>query len=223
MSDPPDEHSCVEAPPSPEPVWIAVGGCVASGKSTLARGIARALGVPLFAADPTRSRLVRRWDASEGPEAARLHSLSPETAGEIYRELVARAAGQLRPDESVVLDGCFAGEPERKLAKEAAEARGARFHLVVCHADPAVIEARLDERDRSAGLPARSWTELAQALLDRWHPPDELALAEVSFVDTDVGEARSLACALAGLGFGPEARGADIAPGAASDARGAAP
>lgn len=179
------------------PWLIAVGGGVASGKSTLARGIASAIGAQRLEADQTRVELMRA-SATHGDSAA-LRAFSTAAADEVYEEMIARADPLLRAGQDVVLDGCFATRRQRDRARDVAAAAGARFHLLACLADRQIVEARLAERAQLASLAPDSWVRLFEALEARRESPGEVPAGERSEVRTDVAPARSVADALRAL------------------------
>jgi predicted kinase len=145
------------------PVLVAVGGLVASGKSTIARLVAERMVAPRVEADRAREHLV-------GDDAPRTLGASFEDV--VYRELVRRAEIVLASDRPVVLDACFPRRRQREMARRLAVARGWPFLFIECHVAPGVSQARLRERDRRGAQ--QGWQEIHAALARRWEPIDEL-------------------------------------------------
>lgn len=132
-----------------QPVVIATGGSVASGKSTLATALARRLAIPRVVADRVREALTAPHEVG----------WTPEFAAGVYAGLFERAAAVLASGRSVVLDACFPRAAHRREAASLAERHGA--HFVFLHCDPPrdVIAARLRRRDRRDG---GGWQALAR-------------------------------------------------------------
>ena len=159
---------------------VAVGGWIASGKSTVARAAAEAIGGELLVADALRARL-----AAEGTRAAQWPGFS-ET---LYPELLARAEALLATGRSVVLDGTFRTRARRADARALAARRGAGFLFVECRAPRALCRDRLSEREE-----ARGWLALFDHFVaHEWEPVTELAEAECLVLDTGCALADTLA------------------------------
>jgi hypothetical protein len=164
---------------------VVVAGWIASGKSTLARAAAEALGAELLVADELRAEL-----AAEGAEEAWLPGFS-ET---LYPELLARAEAELAAGRPVVLDGTFRSRAWRAEARALAERHGAELLFVECRAPREVCRERLALRGGAAR--AGGWVALFEHFVaHEWEPPDELPAGERLVLDT----ARPLADSLAEL------------------------
>ncbi len=132
---------------------ILCAGLPGTGKSTLAEGLGRALGCPVFAKDWLEAAL---WRSGVGREQG------SGWAG--YELLTALAESQLRLGQPAILD-CVAGrEALRRQWRALAEQFQAGFRPVeyVC-ADTALHQARLAGRQR--GIPG--WYELDWAEVER--------------------------------------------------------
>ena len=130
----------------PPPTLILCAGLPGTGKSTLADGLGRALGCPVFAKDWLEAAL---WRSGVGREQG------SGWAG--YELLSALAESQLRLAQSAILD-CVAGrEPLRRQWRGLAERYRAAFRPVECVcADVSLHQIRLAGRQR--GIPG--WYEL---------------------------------------------------------------
>lgn len=159
-----DDYAVLQEVPAParsERLVLAIGGLVATGKSTVAKLVARRLGAPRVVADRVRRRLLA---GAEGHELA----WAPELSERVYAGLLARAAEVLASGRSVVLDACFASEARRRQAAALAARHGARFVLAICDAPEEDIVARLRLRDVRDGA---DWEKLARDLEASWEPP----------------------------------------------------
>jgi len=157
------------------PVIVAVGGPVASGKSTLARELASRLGAEVLEADAVRDELAEDRRAATVHEAD-WHALGEGFAERVYAELLRRAEDALDGRRSTVLDACFPAERWRRRARAVARSRGARFLFVECRTPDAAVRARLAARDARAERPG--WQALHDALVARFEPVTELATDE---------------------------------------------
>ncbi len=135
------------------PRLILVGGLPGTGKSTLAEGLGRALGCPVFAKDWLEAAL---WRSGVGREQ------NSGWAG--YELLSTLAEGQLRLGQSALLD-CVAGrEVLRSRWRALAAQYGAAFRPIECVcADLTLHQSRLAGRQR--GIP--DWYELDWAEVER--------------------------------------------------------
>jgi predicted kinase len=149
---------------------IAVGGAVASGKSTVAKAIARRLAAPRVVADRVRDALLESGRANGVHEALWARSLAPDFAERVYAGMLRRAADVLGSGRPVVLDACFPAAQLRRDVTTLAERHGVPCVFVHCDPPAAAIEARLRERDARDGA-AGDWRALAAELAARWEPP----------------------------------------------------
>jgi len=172
---------------APPPLLLAVGGAVASGKSTAARWLAERLDADHLAADAVRADL---------QEHGRPGGWDPGAWRPVYRELLERAGAVLASGRSVVVDGSFRSREARAAARRLARERGARFRFLECRAGADAIRRRLAARERAEGH--AGWTEIAQGVDAAWEPPTELDPGERSVVDTG-GDRSQLGRRLEGL------------------------
>jgi len=155
-------------------VLVAVGGLVASGKSTLARELALKLGAEQIDADRVRESLLGgRW----------AHSFDPGLEEEVYAELLLRAEVVLDSGRPVVLDACFPLARYRIAARALAERHAQPFLFVECRVSEATTRERLAARDDRAGHPG--WEQIHRDLAAHWQPVRELKPGEHLVVETD--------------------------------------
>jgi hypothetical protein len=146
---------------------LAVGGLVASGKSTVAKYVGRRIGAPRVVADRVRRALLAAADAKGDHELA----WDPALGDRVYAGLFARAREVLASGRSVLLDACFPNAERRRAAAALAAQHGARFVFVCCTAPREDIAARLRLRDvRDATAPG-AWRKLAAEVEAGWEAP----------------------------------------------------
>ena len=182
---------------------VAVGGLVASGKSSVSRAVAEALGAERVEADGLRAALL---GVAGGDPAAHEslweRSAHPLTAEEVYGELLRRAERSLAAGRPVVLDACFPRESLRERARSMARRHGCRFLFVECRAGAATLRARLAER--SPGDGGAAWREIAAELAERWEPVGSLAPDEHLCLDTERPLEEAIAAVRAQLARRPD-------------------
>jgi predicted kinase len=129
---------------------VAIGGLSGTGKSTLAYGLAPALGVAP-GARVLRSDVIRKRLAGVAPEA-RLpnEAYLPHSARQVYDILGAGAAGALAAGHTVIADAVFSRPEERDLIAAAARAAGVPFTGLWLEAPTEVLEARVSARQGDA-------------------------------------------------------------------------
>lgn len=161
-------------------VLVAVGGGVASGKSTIAAQLARLLDAVHVGSDEISVEMPRKG----------LAAFSREREAAVYAELLRRADRGLAQGRCVVVDGCFALEDERRGARAVAVAHGAPFLFVECRASEAALRERLARRDADEDAPF--WQAVALDVASRWEPVEGLPDDEVEVVRTDASAERAL-------------------------------
>jgi hypothetical protein len=165
------------------PKVIAVGGGIASGKSTLAEAMGRELPAPVVDADRTRKHLAGVAPEHPLPESSWAGFYSPEFTEKVYGELFRRASAVLSSGRAVVLDASFRSRTERARAKRLALERGAPFLFVECQAPAELCRARLRERERSPSV-SDGRLQVFDDFARSFEPVTELDRSEHLAVDT---------------------------------------
>jgi len=156
---------------------IAVGGTIASGKTTLAEALARRAGLPRVSADATRKHLA---GLAHEQRAAPEHYGTEFTAA-TQAELLRRADVVLTAGRSALLDTTFARGELRSRARALARAHDVRFLMVECRVPEAVARARLAAR---TGGVSDAREDLLPVSLSRWEPVTGLSPGEHLVLDT---------------------------------------
>jgi predicted kinase len=163
---------------SPERSIIMVSGAPASGKSTIARGLAEILGYPLLSKDTIKESLFHSVGTHLGSNAGSEAELS---------RLLSRAAmdmlWSLAPCcPTVILEGNF--RPKSQHEREHFAALAGRKLEVYCHCTPEEAARRFRERARTARHhPAHSMKVISAELLAEFDRP--FGLCPVIDVDTE--------------------------------------
>ncbi len=164
------------------PVLVAVGGLVASGKTTVSRALAERLGAPRIEADRVRDVLLGDRPGRNVHESEWARSFSPGFEKEVTAELLRRADGVLGSGRAAVLDACFARACQRAAARALAGNHRRPFLFVECRVGGAIARSRLAERSGAVG--DASWLRISEALARRWEASDELAAEQRVVLDT---------------------------------------
>jgi uncharacterized protein len=127
------------------PTLVIVGGPPGVGKTTVAAGLAEALGWTVIRSDVVRREVVgaERWGGSPEWVASRF---SPQVTQATYREMVRRARRLLDEGASSIIDATWATEAVRGLAWHAAHDTGSAFVALHCRAPRRVAENRVARR-----------------------------------------------------------------------------
>jgi aminoglycoside phosphotransferase family enzyme/predicted kinase len=131
------------------PVLWVFCGLPASGKSTLASRVAKALFMSHLASDT-----VRKADhdfPADGVVAYNTGAYRPVVRGRVYAKLLNLAQEELRKGRSVVLDATFSSAQWRESAMLLAKDQNAGLIFVHSVCSPQTIKARLVNRDASSG------------------------------------------------------------------------
>ena len=142
------DQACRYAVSFGRPVLWVFCGLPASGKSTLARRVAKALFMPLFASDTVRKR--EADFPHDGVTAFNSGAYRPVLRSRVYAGLFNLAQDEIRKGRSVVLDATFSKAQWRESAVRLAEDQKAGLIFVECVCDPETMRARLALRETVA-------------------------------------------------------------------------
>jgi len=186
------------------PVVVALGGLVASGKSTVARAIADRMASPRIVGDHVRAFRMGATPSHEPTAVERLEGLEPGFEERVARAFFGAAECVLDSGRAVVLDAGFPSARRRAAARDLAQRYGLAFRFVECRVDGATALRRLAERDASPDEHG-GWRAIYDAYLARWEPPgSEIESGEHVVVDTTRPLAESLATIEARLPLWPQ-------------------
>lgn len=169
--------------PTMEPTLILFAGMPGSGKTTLARMVARELRLPIFSKDRMQRVL-------------RDHHLAAENTGDGYYIILDLADEQLSLGVSVILDATFPLDHFRTVANETAMRHNANFCAIYCfNSDDDVWRKRMEKRVQYVpGWRPVGWEDVQRMrtyyqpwgdnalVLDSMRPPEEnfaLALEQI--------------------------------------------
>lgn len=131
------------------PSVIVMTGLSGTGKSTVARAIARSLDLPVVVSDTVRKELAGQTGPAPADWGQGLYAASRTT--QTYERLRARAHDTLAAGTGVILDATFLDEGERTRVASLADAAEVPFVLVETVCDPETALARIRERAARGG------------------------------------------------------------------------
>lgn len=167
-----------------EPAVVAVGGVIASGKSTVAEALGDRLSAPVIDADRTRKHLIGLAPTAHDTSAAFEGAYDLKTTDRVYAEVMLRASTVLESGRPVVLDASFRTEEMRRAARELAAEHGVPFLMVECRARPEVCRERLLKRERETSV-SDGRLAVFDAFCARVEPATELPASERLVVSTE--------------------------------------
>jgi aminoglycoside phosphotransferase family enzyme/predicted kinase len=174
---------------------LLVGGLPGTGKSTLATGLADALGAVVIRSDVVRKELAGLRPDEPAPAEFGAGIYTADSTEATYREVLRRTRVALDLGEVVVLDASWGSNRWRSEARAVATVTASELVELRCSAAPDSAARRIRRR-RAAGADASDATPEIAA---------ELALVEdpwptAAVVDTSSGPAEALVKALAAVG-----------------------
>jgi aminoglycoside phosphotransferase family enzyme/predicted kinase len=173
------------------PRLVLVGGAPGTGKSTVAAGLADALGATLLRSDRLRKELAGLDPSSPTPDGRGEALYTPAAVHAVYAALLARAALLLGRGETVVLDATWGSEQERAAARRTGAAAHAEVAELRCAAPPRVAADRTRQR---RGDPSDATPAVARALAAQF-----VAWPEATVLDTTAPLAEVAGRALAAV------------------------
>ena len=143
------DQACRYAMSFGRPVLWVFCGLPASGKSTLARRVAKALFMPLYASDTVRKQ--EPDFPHDGVVAFDAGAYRPMLRSRVYAGLFNLAQDEIKKGRSVILDATFSRAQWRASAIRLAKDQKAGLIFVECVCDPQTVRARLAQRESEAG------------------------------------------------------------------------
>jgi uncharacterized protein len=162
---------------------IAVGGVIASGKSTVAEALGRALATPVLSSDRTRKTLLGVPATSAVFDDPWQGAYSDATTEQVYAEVLRRANVVLGSGRTVIIDASFRTRSMRAQAQQLARAHGAAFLFVECRAPIEVNRRRLEQRARGPSI-SDGRLDVLDEFVQRYEPVVELDGGEHLIVDS---------------------------------------
>jgi aminoglycoside phosphotransferase family enzyme/predicted kinase len=165
------------------PTMVAVGGGIASGKSTLAEMMATELSAPVVDADRTRKHMLGVGAMTHVDSGPWQGAYDPAFSERVYAEVLRRADAVLASGRSVVVDASFRTRAARAAARDLASSHGVPFRFFECVAPIDLCRERLVARDRATAV-SDARPPMVDAFAASFEQVDELCPTEHIRIDT---------------------------------------
>jgi hypothetical protein len=182
--------------PVQRPGLVLVGGLPGTGKTTLARGLARAAGFHVVSADRVRKELAGLSPETSATAAFGEGIYTPEWNDRTYAACLDEAEALVFQGQRVIVDASFRAAKRRRAFLDAAVEWGVRSAFLVCGADASVVRERLATRTGDAS--DADWA-VHQAAARRWETGGFEDPRWQRVVPTDGKSGEAVAAALAHL------------------------
>ncbi len=173
-----------ERPPLVAPRLIAVGGMIASGKSTVAQRIGELLSGPVLGSDRTRKHSLGHQATDSVQAAPWTGAYSEAQTTEVYRTLERNAQTILDSGRPVVVDASFRSQEMRRRFRDLARQLDVPFAFVECACPSDVTRKRLRARDVSGTHESDARSDLFDEFAMRYEPVQALSDARLVEIDT---------------------------------------
>lgn len=165
------------------PALVAVGGIIASGKSTIADRIGLEISAPVIDADRTRKAILGVEARHPIHESAWQGAYDPAFTERVYTEVLRRADVVLASGRPVVIDASFRSRAMRQSVQDLARRYNVPFRFAECRAEPSVCRSRLASRARESGV-SDGRLEIFDAFCARFEPVVEMSPDDHVVLDT---------------------------------------
>lgn len=156
-----------------EPIVLVVMGRIATGKSTIARELARELDWPVFSSDAIRKKLAGVPLTQRTPRALRAEVYAEPMTERTYANLLGEGLGALDTHSGVVLDATFSKRARREMLRQACRKADVRCQVIELEAGASEIARRLEARAGQSGEISDARLEDLQKLAAAYEPPTE--------------------------------------------------
>jgi len=177
---------------------LIMHGLSGSGKTTVAQGLAEALGAVRLRSDVERKRLHGLAKLERSASALDALLYTPRASERTYTHLAGLAREVLATGYPVIVDAAFLKRSQRECFAELARGAGARFLIVACSASPAALRARVARRERAADDASEAGLEVLAQQFSTQEPlaADETGNALTLDAERSTGPAEAAAVAL---------------------------
>jgi aminoglycoside phosphotransferase family enzyme/predicted kinase len=180
--------------PNRRPCLVLVGGLPGTGKSTLARGLAKQAGFSVIRSDVVRKELAELPVGSRPTSAPFEKGIyTPQWSERTYRECLRRAEALLFEGRRVLVDAGFREEKDRRDFLQAAADWGVPGLFLLCQANIETVRSRLQERRDDA---SDAGVFIHEQLAKKWHEPSSATRQRLWEIPTSGERGDSLSRAL---------------------------
>ncbi len=165
------------------PAVVAVGGIIASGKSTISNALSLEMSAPIVDADRTRKQMLGVRETQPVHDGSWQGAYDPKFTEEVYAEVFRRASVVIASGRPVLVDASFRSRKLRGRARAVALEHQVPFFLIECQVDFEVAKDRLRERAKHASV-SDGRLEIFDDFVAKWQTIDELPEGEHIELDT---------------------------------------
>jgi aminoglycoside phosphotransferase family enzyme/predicted kinase len=166
------------------PILLATCGLMGTGKSTLARALARRFGLVYLSSDVTRKRLVGLAPTEHRYESFGSGIYAEEYSRRTYEALLREAGEWLSRGCSVVVDASFKRSAERAAIRRLADDLGIDLLFVECVCSEELIRSRVEQRVKRSGEASDARWDIFSLQKQDFDPCDEIEAARRLVVNT---------------------------------------
>jgi aminoglycoside phosphotransferase family enzyme/predicted kinase len=156
------------------PLVLVIMGRVGTGKTSVAKQLARELDWPVFSSDEIRKTLAGVPPTERTSPELRDKLYSAQMTQQTYKKLLENGLVAVATHGGVVLDATFANRGNRDFLRKECNKANVRLQVVEVDVDLATIRARLKARDKSAGEISDARLEDFEKLDAAYETPSEL-------------------------------------------------
>ncbi|MEA3292180.1 MAG: AAA family ATPase, partial [Pseudomonadota bacterium] len=166
------------------PALIITHGLSGSGKSTLVAPLAERLGALHVRSDIERKRLFSLAADAKSRSAVDGGIYTADAGRQTYERLHTIAATALEAGCPVLVDATFLERERREQFRKLAADSGAQFLILHCHAPSAVLEERVQRRQRLGADPSEAGLRVLRRQFENQQPLGEDELERSLRIDT---------------------------------------
>jgi aminoglycoside phosphotransferase family enzyme/predicted kinase len=152
------------------PSMLIVFGLSGTGKSTLAKMLAKSLDADVLSTDHIRRSMI---GTSLSPAKYGEGLYSADSRNQVYDELFRQAGAILDKSQSLILDGTFSSRELRSRARYLARRHGAEMLSVWCECSKATSLARIQKRIEHGHSESEARADLYESQACNFQVPDE--------------------------------------------------
>jgi hypothetical protein len=165
------------------PLLLITVGLVGSGKTTLARALAKRLGLTVISSDVLRKRLASVPLTEHRFEEMESGIYSPDFSRQTYGALFKEAEKILQRGDPLILDASFIRAEDRRIAQKLAEAAAADFAVLECRLNEEETRRRLMQRLKLGSVSDGRW-QVYQFQKERFEPLSEVTASRHFVIDS---------------------------------------